>query len=108
MGFVAPYNCLGKAEEDRGISLNEHHPPMPKRVGVLLALWKRTQWLDTLINKMEDPNADAVENVREMVYDCQVFAQLCKTVLYGLKDQELDALAVEVEEIKKHVGMIPK
>jgi hypothetical protein len=80
---------------------------MPKRSDVLLALWKRSQWLDDLISKMEDPKAEAVENAREMVYMAQVFAQLCKTVLYGLKDETLELRIIELEAKLKNGILIP-
>ena len=83
-------------------------PTVPKRIDVLAALWRRTQWLDALISRLAQDKIAVSEKNKQLVYMCQVHAQLCKTALYGLKDNELEDLSAEVEKIKKHLGMIPK
>ena len=42
--------------------------------------------------------------LRQEVYVSQVFQQYGKTVLFGLKDTELDVMMKEIEEIKKIIG----
>ena len=38
----------------------------------------------------------------------QVYNQLCKTLLYGLKDKELELRILELEEKLKNGVLIPK
>lgn len=75
------------------------------RIDVLALLWNRIKWLDVQIDKKQLKINHAL---RQRVYMAQVECGLCKTVLFGLKDQELDQLALEIEKIKAHIGMVQK
>lgn len=91
------------ATENVGFSETDAQKPAialspPKRVDVLLALWKRTVWLDGLIDKLEKNEIQPSEKVKSMVYDCQVYGQLAKTVLWGLKDETIEIRVLELEE----------
>lgn len=72
---------------------------------VLLLLWKNAQWLDEHIHKKQLKLTPAL---KQRVYMVQVQSGLCKTLLYGLKDEELE---LRIEQLEKALGnsvVIPK
>ena len=83
-------------------------PTPPKRCDVLLALWNRAVWLDDTINKVNANKRRVTPKLRTQIYMTQVCNQLCKTVLYGLKDEELELRVLELEEKLKNGVLIPK
>ena len=83
-------------------------PTPPKRSDVLLALWKRAVWLDETINKVDVNKRRVTPKLRTQIYMTQVHNQLCKTVLYGLKDEEVELRVLELEEKLKNSILIPK
>jgi hypothetical protein len=84
-------------------------PPIPpKRSDVLLALWNRAVWLDQAINGVDSNKKKVPPKLKQLVYMAQVYNQLCKTVLYGLKDEELELRIMELEEKLKNGVLIPK
>jgi hypothetical protein len=78
------------AEKAESTGISKQTPPIghtpPSKTDILLALWKRTKWLDSLIDKVEGNKAQLTEKTKSLVYMSQVHAQLCKTMLYGLKE----------------------
>ena len=83
-------------------------PTPPKRCDVLLALWKRAAWLDETINAVDRNKKRVTPKLRTQIYMTQVYNQLCKTVIYGLKDEELELRVLELEEKLKNGILIPK
>jgi hypothetical protein len=84
-------------------------PPIPpKRSDVLLALWNRAVWLDQAINGVDSNKKKVTPKLKQLVYMAQVYNQLCKTVLYGLKDEELELRIMELEEKLKNSVILPK
>ena len=83
-------------------------PTPPKRSDVLLSLWKRAFWLDDTINKVEANKRRVTPKLRTQIYMTQVHNQLCKTVIYGLKDEEVELRVLELEEKLKNGILIPK
>ena len=75
---------------------------------MLLALWKRAAWLDDTINKVEVNKKRVTPKLRTQIYMTQVYNQLCKTIMYGLKDEELEIRVMELEEKLKNSILIPK
>jgi len=87
---------------------NSFEPPAPpKRCEVLLALWNRAVWLDNTINKVEAHKRRVTPKLRTQIYMTQVHNQLCKTLLYGLKDEEIELQVIELEEKLKNGVLIP-
>ena len=69
----------------------------PTRTEVLFALWQRAKWIDQMIeNRRVKLNA----NLKSRIYMCQVCCQLCRTILNGLKNEELE---VRIEELEKKI-----
>jgi hypothetical protein len=84
-------------------------PPIPpKRSDVMLALWNRAVWLDQAINAVDSNKKNVTPKLKQLVYMAQVYNQLCKTVLYGLKDEELELRIVELEEKLENSVILPK
>jgi predicted transcriptional regulator len=71
----------------------------PKRSDVLLALWNRAVWLDQAINAVDSNKKNVTPKLKQLVYMAQVYNQLCRTVLYALKDEELELRVLELEII---------
>jgi len=85
------------------------NPPSPqKRSDVLLAIWNRAIWLDGTINKVDVNKRKVTPKLKQQIYMAQVYNQLCKTLLYGLKDKELELRILELEEKLKNGVLIPK
>ena len=74
------------------------------RYEVLSLLWKNAQWLDEKIHKRQLKLNDVL---KQRVYMVQVQSGLCKAILYGLKDEELEFRVVELEEKLKNGVLIP-
>jgi hypothetical protein len=83
-------------------------PTPPKRSEVLLRLWDRAVWLDQTINAVDSNKKNVTPKLKQLVYMSQVYNQLCKTVLYALKDEELELRIMELEEKLKNGVLIPK
>lgn len=82
--------------------------PIPvKRTDVLAAAWGRAVWLDQAINQVENDKRTVTPKLKALVYMCQIHNQLCKTVLYGLKDEELELRVKDLEEKLKTGVLIP-
>jgi hypothetical protein len=75
---------------------------------VLLALWNRAAWLDQAINGVDSNKKKVTPKLKQLVYMAQVYNQLCRTVLYALKDEELELRVLELEEKLKNGVLIPK
>jgi len=45
-------------------------------------------WLDQAINAVDSNKKNVTPKLKQLVYMTQVYNQLCRTVLYGLKDKE--------------------
>jgi hypothetical protein len=70
----------------------------PQRNEVLMRLWQRAEWLKKII---ENRRTKLNGNLRTRVYFANVECQIYKTILFGLRDKELDELSLEIEQIKK-------
>ncbi|MHA2323768.1 MAG: hypothetical protein ACXACB_00080 [Promethearchaeota archaeon] len=77
---------------------------MPKRSDVLLALWTRHKWLKKRIDNRQTQVTPAL---KYRVYMATVECQICKTLLYGLKDEELEIRIKELEEKLINGVLIP-
>jgi len=75
----------------------------PNRIDVLALMWKRVKWIEEHIDKKQ---LKVNYVFRQRLYMIQVESGLCKNILFGLKDMEIDDLAEEIEKIKAHVGMV--
>ena len=82
-------------------------PTPPKRCDVMLALWNRAVWLDQAINSLDKNKKKVTPKLKQQIYMAQVYNQLCKTVLYGLKDDELELRIKELEESLSTGVLIP-
>ena len=71
----------------------------------MLALWSRAVWLDHAINSLDRNKKKVTPKLKQLVYMAQVYNQLCKTVLYGFKDEELELRVKELEE-KLYTGVL--
>jgi hypothetical protein len=83
-------------------------PYPPKRSDVMLALWNRAVWLDQAIKAVDSNKKNVTPKLMQLVYMAQVYNQLCRTVLYGLKDEELELRIMELEEKLKNSVILPK
>ena len=83
-------------------------PTPPKRSEVLFAIWNRAIWLDETINKVDANKRRVTPKLKQQIYMAQIYNQLCKTVLYGLKDEEVELRVLELEEKLKNGVLIPK
>ena len=83
-------------------------PTPPKRCDVLFALWNRAVWLDETINAVDRNKKRVTPKLRTQIYMTQIHNQLCKTVLYGLKDEEVELRVLELEEKLKNGILISK
>lgn len=72
------------------------------RIDILSRLWENAEWLKSRIDKTQLKLNNAL---RQRVYMVQVHSGVCKVLLYGLRDREIDELAEEIEKIKKHLEM---
>ena len=77
----------------------------PKRSDVLLALWRRLNWLNSKIDKQQTQITPAL---KYRVYMVTVECQISKALLYGLKDEEVELRVLELEEKLKNSILIPK
>ena len=68
---------------------------MPKRSDVLLSLWKRHNWLRS---KIDNRQTQITPALKYCVYMATVECQICKVLLYGLKDEEVELRVKELEE----------
>jgi hypothetical protein len=75
-----------------------------KRTEVLLALWNRSLWLK---GKIDNPRTKFDNNLKSRVYFAQVETQIYKTILYGLRDEELEIRVMELEKKLKNGVLIP-
>jgi len=75
------------------------------RYDVLSLLWKNAQWLDKKVHKKQLKINGAL---RQRVYMVQVQNSLCKSILYGLKDEELELRLIELEKKIENAVIIPK
>jgi len=82
-------------------------PTPPKKSDILLALWNRAVWLDQAINAVDSNKKNVTPKLTQLVYMSQVYHQLCRTVLYALKDEELELRVLELEEKLKNGFLIP-
>ena len=82
-------------------------PPPPKRSDVLFAIWNRAKWLDETINSVELNKRKVTPKLKQQIYMAQVYNQLCKTVIYGLKEEELELRIKELEESLNTGILIP-
>ena len=76
-----------------------------ERIDVLALQWKNTQWLD---EKLHSKQTQYNEKLRQQVYMIQVLGQQCKTLLYGLKDEELEIRLEALEEQFKDAIVLPR
>lgn len=83
-------------------------PMSPKRTDVLASLWTRAQWLDKAQKEVDEDKKQVTPKLKQLVYMAQVHSQLCKTILYGLKDEELELRVIELETQLKNGILIPK
>lgn len=82
-------------------------PTPPKRSTILLAIWNRAIWLDQTINSVDQNKRKVTPKLKQQIYMAQVYNQLCKTLLYGLKDEELELRIKELEEKLANGVLIP-
>ena len=82
-------------------------PTPPKRSDVLFAVWNRAKWLDGTINSVDLNKRKVTPKLKQQIYMAQVYNQLCKTVLYGFKDEELELRVKELEEKLSSGVLIP-
>jgi len=78
---------------------------LPKRSDVLLALWRRHEWLRSKIDKRQTQITPAL---KYRVYMTTVECQISKVLLYGLKDEEVELRVLELEAKLKNGVLIPK
>ena len=78
---------------------------LPKRSDVLLSLWSRHSWLRSKIDKRQTQITPAL---KYRVYMATVECQICKVLLYGLKDEELELRILELEEKLKDGVLIER
>lgn len=81
---------------------NEKEPLGFNRYDVLSRLWDNSTWLQ---ERRELKQLKITPALSKRVYMVQVQCSVCKTILSGLKDRELDDLMKEIEAIKEHIGM---
>lgn len=74
------------------------------RYDVLAKLWKNAEWLDKKIHLKQLKVNGAL---RQRVYMVQVQSGVCKVILAGLKDEELELRVKKLEELMKDAVMIP-
>ena len=55
-------------------------------------------WLGQAINAVDSNKKNVTPKLKQLVYMAQVYNQLCRTVLYALKDEELELRIMELEE----------
>ena len=84
---------------------NRFNMKLPKRSDVLLALWRRHEWLRSKIDKRQTQITPAL---KYRVYMATVECQISKVLLYGLKDEEVELRVFELEEKLKNGVLIPK
>jgi hypothetical protein len=98
---------LGLKRERMDMEAHLNPPTPPKRSDVLLSLWNRAVWLDQAINALDKNKKNVTPKLKQLVYMSQVYNQLCKTVLYAMKDEELELRIIELEEKLKNGVLIP-
>jgi len=74
------------------------------RYDVLSLLWKNAEWLNDKIHLKQLKVNPAL---RQRVYMVQVQSGVCKTILSGLKDEELELRVKKLEETIKNAVVIP-
>lgn len=72
------------------------------RYDVLSRLWENAEWLNSKIHLKQLKVNGAL---RQRVYMIQVQSGVCKNILAGLKDKEIDQLSKEIEAIKQRLEM---
>jgi hypothetical protein len=80
----------------------------PSRAIILLTLWKRAIWLNTLIDDVENNKKDVNQKLKELIYMSQVHSQICRTILQGMDTQELELRVIKLEEKLKDGVLIPR
>ena len=92
-------HCVNRESSSKNGSFNfDRHE-------VLSLLWKNAQWLDEKIHKKQLKLNDAL---KQRVYMVQVQNSLCKSILYGLKDEELESRIKELEKTLENCVVIPR
>jgi hypothetical protein len=74
----------------------------------MLALWNKAVCLDQAINTVDSNEKNVTPKLKQLIYMAQVYNQLCRTVLYALKDEELELRIMELEEKLRDGVLIPK
>lgn len=74
------------------------------RYDVLALLWRNAAWLDKQIHKKQLKISNAL---KQRVYMVQVQSGVCKALIYGLKDEELELRVKELEETIRKGVVIP-
>jgi hypothetical protein len=77
----------------------------PKRLEVLSELWSMDKWLK---ERIETKQTKIDPHFKFRVYMIQIRTHICKTLLYGLKDEELEIRVMELEEKLKNGILIPR
>lgn len=80
----------------------------PVRSDVLLALWKDYDTLKNLREAVEQNKKQVTPALKFQVYVIQTQASLCRAILQGLTDQELELRVKELESKLQNSILIPK
>jgi hypothetical protein len=78
---------------------------LPKTSDVLLALWNRHNWIK---HRIENRQTQITPELKRRLYMATVECQICKTLLYGLKDEELEQRILDLEEKLKDGVLIKR
>jgi hypothetical protein len=70
-----------------------------------MVLWKNAQWLDRQIHNQRVKSTNIM---RFRVYMVQTQNSLCKSILYGLKDEELELRIEKLERAIREGVVIPR
>lgn len=91
-----------KHAANRGRTAERESPP--EKSDVLISLWNNAKWLE---QKIQKKGAHLTEKDKQRVYMIHTHAYVCKTILSGLRDIELELRVEELETKLKDGVVIP-
>lgn len=78
--------------------------PVVTRAEIQLMLWNNCKYITQLIDDFKTDRKKPSKKWTNLVYFMREQSGICKTLLESIKDSEIDALAVDIAEIKAELA----
>ena len=75
-----------------------------ERTEVLTELWTDFKQLKQIYQEVNNKHRELTPQLKYLVYILQVRSQIGKSILFGLKDSDIDQMFRDLEEIKNKIS----